>query len=248
MYFSIAVILAVCLPMFFIAISNNDNKSPYAIILRAMLATLTVLILFLAIINYIGDPLGKHFMNIAGEASKIMAGDKNITEQLGMGNFDYGEREQLFLDIYQGINILAPAFYVIFVSIMSYISYIVLYKIRKMSSSKLPVLSAVKYFTWPSDMMIGFFALIIISLLLGTNEAISELAVYQNLLQIFRAAFILQGISVYLFYAYTKRFPAAFKGIVLALLLVMGIGRTILFIMGLVDYVFGIRAKMLLKT
>lgn len=85
MYFSIAVILAVCLPMFFIAISNNDNKSPYAIILRAMLATLTVLILFLAIINYIGDPLGKHFMNIAGEASKIMAGDKNITEQLGMG-------------------------------------------------------------------------------------------------------------------------------------------------------------------
>lgn len=248
MYFGIAAILSVCLPIFFMAITDVKNKTPYTIILRGILATLAVLIAFLGIVAYAGEPLGKYFMEIAGETARIMASDENITAQLGLGDLDYEKREQLFLDLYGTINVLAPAFYVIFVSIISYASYIILYRIRGKVQSKLPQLPAPRYFTWPSDMMIGFFILIIISLFLGSKGVFAEMALYENFLQIFRAAFILQGIAVYLFYAHTKKFPAVWKGIVLGLLLVMGVGRTMLFILGLVDYVFGLRAKMLLKT
>ena len=248
MYFGIAVALILFLPIIVMSLTDIEKRSPYAIVLRGILVTFAALILFTGIAAYMGKPLGAIFMDAAAEAAKIVANDESVLDRLGLTAADIPDTERALLLIYGAVNALVPAFCLICVSISAYVSYIILFMLRGSSRFRLPQLPAVRYFTWPPDLMFGCLLLVIPALFINAASGLSGLAVYENFLTIFRVALEFQGIAVYLFYAYSRKFPLLLKGGVLAILLVTAFGRIFLLILGLIDYIFGLRAKMLLKT
>ena len=247
MYFSIIFALMIFLPVFVIPFFTEKKRAPYRVIMGAVIVTLAAVAVVLGVANLTGEPLNSQFMDRAETISRLVADDANASKMMGMSELDYMGRVEYLLLVYDMISKLMPAMCVILTSITAYFSYIILYKTPAKRRFEMSHLAALRYFSWSPKIIIATFFITIIAFLLDKTAIFGNLALYQNVILLFEAGLTLQGLAVYLFYAKLKKFSPIVKNVILVILLLTGIGRTALLIIGALDILFSLRTKIFLK-
>jgi uncharacterized protein YybS (DUF2232 family) len=81
-------------------------------------------------------------------------------------------------------------------------------------------------------------------MLISASGMIDNNMIFLNINYIFDFAFCIQGFSLILMFAYTKRIPKALAVIAIIVIYCTNLGQTVLMLAGFTDIVFGLKQRM----
>ena len=146
------------------------------------------------------------------------------------------ESFDLAISIFPSVILLAGA-------VTGYLEYLIFSKFVKNGEKGAWQMAKLREFSWPRNAVYGWLVMFLLSWITGLTGILDGDLVMVNIENLFQAAFALQGTSLLLMFCFMKRIPKGLAGMVAVLAWIIPFGKSILFLMGIADIMFGLRIR-----
>ena len=243
MYFTLILFVIILVPLPIIIIDGSRGNSSYKTILKSILASCIGVVIMFAAAAVSGTSLGQQFMDVVSEVARTLAGNEEMMKQVGMSDLSFAERVSTITSIYAVINNLLPGALIIMIMTVSYLEYRLMAFLSRSMKASLTPLPRFSGFGWPRNAMVGFLVIFVLSWIVGAIPAFRATYLYANIGMIFQFVFEIQGLAVMFFLVESKRAPKIIAVFLLLAIMITNIGRLIIFAIGIIDFIMGIRNK-----
>ncbi|MEG0829503.1 MAG: DUF2232 domain-containing protein [Anaerovoracaceae bacterium] len=244
MYLSLAIFVAIFLPIPVISRAIIKRVPPYRAILEGIVgaAVGTTLVFILAAAS------GNSIFSIMSESidymAKILASNQALIESLDMTKATQAEKIVFFTNFYGEAADAIPSVICIIAAVSGYIEYIILSKIIKPGGSSAFPMAKFRYFSLPRKSILGWAIIYLFSWGITALGIWPDNVLYLNVSGLFNFTFCLQGMAVVFTFCYRKRIHQAIAVIIIAFLFISGIGQIVLLLLGILDLVIGLKGRL----
>ncbi|MEG0430592.1 MAG: DUF2232 domain-containing protein [Anaerovoracaceae bacterium] len=242
MYIGILFAAMVVMPMNFIRRGIAFKVPPFQVISRSILWTGFGLLFILGISAAMGENVIDEIQQAYQVAAKTLAENGELAKQLGIDSLPLDERVKFISSIYDVVAQSLIAMLFTFSAIISFFEYKIFAKLKygEVPPSQKPL---IREFNLKPENLTGWFIIYLVVWLIKASGAyVGEIATL-NVNLLIESIFALQGISVICYAIYIKRKPIVLGGILCVALWLLPFGKQLLFILGLLEIVLGLKKR-----
>lgn len=224
------------------------GKNPYRGLLEGILsAIIGVIMVFVFSQAFTGLTIFERLDTILNNVSIADMNMSRTYEIFGLSKLDSSELETAMENMKEIMKLSIPGTIIVWASILSYVNYKTVSWLLYKSGKEVSMLPPFRDFSLPKSVMLGSILIYIFSYLAANMGLIDKDLIMFNIQMMFKFIFSIQGLAFIFYFGYIKRVPQLLTLIIVAVLITTGIGKTILFIVGLTDIALDIRKRILLK-
>jgi len=240
---SIAMLVAVILPIPTIIKSIKERVTPFRAVLNGVLSgTLGALIVMVAA-QFMGINAFDELFGVVDTMVKYMTENPDLAAMFGE-DVSKDKMVETLTYVYESSIKLLPGCMVVMSLIASYVEYIIFSKILRPGGLAPVPMTKMQEFDLPRRLVTLWCLVYIVALLLSQTDMFAESIIFLNLNMLFDLLFCLQGVSVIFMFCHTRRIPRVIPGILMVLIVVFGVGKNIVMLLGFVDLLFGLKYRM----
>ncbi len=240
---SLAMLAAVLLPIPAIIKSMKERITPFRAVLNGVLTGTLSALIVMVLGQMMGVNAFDELFNAVDSMVKMMSENADFAAMFG----EDVSKEQLadtLTVIYENSIKLLPGCMVIIALFASYIEYIIFSKFVKTDGVAAIPMTKMQEFDLPRRLITLWCLIYIIMLILSQTEALADSIIMMNVNMLFDMAFCLQGVSVIFMFCHTRKIPRLIPGVLMVMIIVFGIGKNIVMLLGFVDLLFGLKYRM----
>lgn len=128
-------------------------------------------------------------------------------------------------------------------AVVAYLEYIILSKFVRNGDKGAWQMARLREFSWPRSGIYGWLLIFVMSWMVGLTDFPDGDLVMLNVQNIFEAAFALQGTSLLLMFFFMKKVPRGLGPALAIFAWLIPMGKSVLFLLGIVDIMFGLRTR-----
>lgn len=243
MYIAILFVAMIVMPINFISRGITIKAPPFQIIARGVLWTGFGILLILFLSDMLGNNVIEGISKMYEEAAKTLAGNGDIAEQLGIDKMSEGERIKYIESIYEIMEKSLIAVLFTFSSIICFLEYKILTSIRFKGDVPANQKALIRELNLDGGTLTGWFLIYIVAWLVKMSGMyFGEIAVL-NVNILIESIFALQGISLLCYFIHMKQKPVVLAGVASGFLWLVPFGKQVLFVVGLLDIVLGLKKR-----
>lgn len=245
MYLTAVMIVVIFLPIPIMMREIIKGTNPYRAVLEGVIAVGMATMMLFIFSMAAGDPVGPAMEAAGRKMADALAGSDYFTETLGIGQLTVSEQKEVLSLIYLKGAHSVPSLILIIASIAAYFEYMLISGIMKRSGKNVSQLPKFRNFTMPRGAIFGWFVILILSYIMNATSLIADNILLENVETLFFFIFAVQGLSTLFMFFYSKRLSAALAVAAAIFIFWTSIGQMVLFILGLMDLTFGLKARLL---
>lgn len=228
-------------PAIYMAISKRVK--PYLAIGYGITAGAMTMLAIFALAFLFGESFGDQLNARIDQAVELIVQNKDVLANVGLNEISNAKAISLLTEMYKTMAMLLPSVLIILEAIVSYIEYTMLVKIRYAQTSGYKPYAYLRNYTLTNNDVIGWFIIYSISYLIKfAGIGIGEVAV-MNINIMVNAIISVQAVGLIFFVTYVKQRPRIFAIIISISLWIIPIGKSILFLLGVMDLIVNLRGK-----
>lgn len=239
----IAMLVAIFAPIVSIVKSINERITPFRAVLHGLLTGIVGALVVMVIGQFMGMNVFDELFVAVDEVIKKMTENPEMVAMLGDAAA-VDEFAQTMTYVYETSIKLLPSALCIVALIASYLEYIVLSKVLRPGGIAPIPMTKMQEFDLPRRLITLWCLVYIVMLILSQSEAFADSIILMNINALFDFAFCLQGISVIFMFCHTRKIPRAIPGVLMVLVLVFGLLKGVVMLLGFVDLLFGLKYRM----
>ena len=243
MFFNLLLIVMLFgpLPAIYSAISKRE-KPYFAIGYGITSGTLAILIIF-ALAFLMGQSFGSQMDTQIDNMVSVIVNNKEMLSAVGLEQVSSAKAVATLTDLYKSFAVLFPSVLIIFVTIISYIEYNIMVRVRYAQSSGYRPYAYLRNFALRNNDVMGWFLIYLVGYLMKfAGIGIGEIAV-MNINVLVNTVISIQAMGLIFFVTYVKQRPKIFAIIITVCLWLIPMGKSILFILGLFDLLLNLRGR-----
>lgn len=245
--FTTLLILAVLIvPVISILIGiKQSGTSPYRAVLNSILATMTVALVIVVAASISGHGLFDTYHNYAVEASKIIIGDGNLSQMVGVSDMTNAKATKAIIALYDQIFSGTPGYLLLITTLISYFDYCILSRI--FGGNRVTAMPKFREFTFPQGIVMAMVIMYFVAFFLSKSGMTGGETIYQNVNYLFDLVFIIQGASCIFMICHTKRWPKVLAVILIIICWNIYILREAIVLVGMFDLIFNFKGIIILR-
>lgn len=248
MYLEIALLVILILPLPIMAGVIKDGGRPFkTVAYGAVAAAAGVLAIFVAA-YFAGHNISEYLDKAIANAVDIVQQSPQAMDTLGLGDISAKEAEQTLTQMYSSVISFMPSAFLILAAAVSYIEYNILVRIKFRGKDQIKPFAYMRDFSLRPNDVIGWFLIYLVSYLLKAMDIGAAASLVLNINALVQAIVSLQGISLIFVFFYVRRINRIVPFIASAILWMMPLGRTVLFVLGVMDLLMNMRGRMNKET
>ena len=181
--------------------------------------------------------------NAVDSMVKMMSENADFTAMFGEDVSNEQMKDTLTI-IYENSIKLLPGCMVMIALLASYVEYIILSKFIKTDGITAIPMTKMQEFDLPRRLITLWCLIYIVLLILSGTEAFADSIIMMNVNMLFDLAFCLQGVSVIFMFCHTRKIPRLIPAVLMVLIIVFGVGKNIVMLLGFADLLFGLKYRM----
>lgn len=243
MYSNIMMLLILILPIPMLVNGLKRGENPYRVVLKgAVLSGVGIAFIFIAA-QLAGNGVGKEIDRVIDQVSRMLAGNDQMAQMMGLESDSRTERIAAYKKIYSAGADILPAVMLITAVIVSYIEGLIIGRLIKVNGRPLNPVPPIREFTLPRNTIMGWMLIFIASWILKAVGFSGGRMILANVNLLFEFTFALQGMALIFLFAYKKKIPKIVPVIAVIILWFTSIGQTIMFFAGILDLLLSLRAR-----
>lgn len=240
---SLAMLVAVIAPIPAIIKAMKERLTPFRAVLNGILTgTLGALIVMVAG-QFMGVNAFDELFSAVDTIVKMMTENPEMSAMFG-DDVSKDKMVETLTYVYESSIKLLPGCMVMIALIASYVEYIILSRIVKPGGLNPIPMTKMQEFDLPRRLVTLWCLVYLAALLLSQTDMFADSIIFMNLNMIFDILFCLQGVSVIFMFCHTRRVPRVIPGILMVLIVVFGVGKNIVMLLGFADLLFGLKYRM----
>lgn len=248
MYTLIIILIISFIPIPVMAKYMINGRNPYRGLLEGIMsAVIGVTMVFLFSQVFTGITIFERMDMILGNVKASDMYMTNMPQMFGLGKLSQDELQQAMDYSREIMKLSLPGFIIIAASVIAYINYKIVSWILKKSGQMVSLLPPFRLFVLPKSAMLGSVLIYLLSYITSSSGLVDKDLIMYNVQMLFGFIFSVQGLSFMFYYSYIKHFPKLITLIVAGICIILPLGQTFLFILGLTDVAFDLRKKILAK-
>jgi len=128
-------------------------------------------------------------------------------------------------------------------AVVAYLEYLILSKFVRNGDRGAWQMARLREFSWPRNGIYGWLLIFFMSWIVGLTGFPDGDLVMPNVQNIFEAAFALQGTSLLLMFFFMKNVPRGLGPVLAIAAWILPMGKSVLFLLGIADIMFGLRTR-----
>lgn len=240
---SLAMLVAVIFPIPTIIKSMKERVTPFRAVINGVLTGTLGALIVMVIGQMMGVNAFDELFKAVEPIVKMMSENADFVAMFGE-DVSKGEITETLTYVYENSIKLLPGCMVILSLFASYVEYIILSRIMKFDGMAPVPMTKMQEFDLPRRLITLWCLIYIVLLVLSQTDAFADSIIMMNVNMLFDMAFCLQGISVIFMFCHTRRIPRIIPAVLMVLILVFGVGRNIVMLLGFVDLLFGLKYRM----
>lgn len=248
MYTLIIILIISFIPIPVMAKYMINGRNPYRGLLEGIMsAVIGVTMVFLFSQVFTGITI---FERIDMVLEGVKVSDMymtNMPQMFGLENLTQDELQQAMDYSRKIMKLSLPGLIIISSSIVAYLNYKIVSWILKKSGKIVSLLPPFRLFVLPKSAVLGSVLIYLLSYIASNSGLVDKELIMFNIQMLFGFVFSVQGLSFMFYYSHIKHFPKWITLIIAGICIILPIGQTFLFILGLTDVAFDLRKKILAK-
>ena len=240
---SLAMLVAVLVPIPAIIKSMKERVTPFRAVINGVLAGSLGALIVMVIFQMMGVNAFDELFTAVDSMVKLMSENADFIAMFGE-DVSKEQMTETLTYVYENSIKLLPGCMVIIALFASYVEYIILSRFVKTDGLTAIQMTKMQEFDLPRRLITLWCLIYIVMLILSTTEAFEGSIILMNVNMLFDIAFCLQGISVIFMLCHTRRIPRVIPAVLMVLILVFGLCRNIVMLLGFVDLLFGLKYRM----
>ena len=240
---SLAMLVAVVLPIPSIIKSIKERVTPFRAVLNGVLSGILAALIVMVAGQMMGVNVFDQMFDAADEMIKTLSSDPNAKAMLAEG-VTMDQMIQTLTYVFETSVKMLPASLCIFALLASYVEYIILSRILKPGGVAPIPMTKIQEFDLPRRLVTLWCLIYLAALALSNTEGFADSIIFMNLMVLFNLAFFLQGVSVVFMFCSTRKIPRIAAVIFTVLMLFISIGGTLVRLLGFTDLLFGLKYRM----
>lgn len=240
---SIAMLVAVIMPIPTIIKSMKERVTPFRAVINGVLTGTLGALIVMVVFQMMGVNAFDELFNAIDPMVKMMSENADFAAMFGE-DVSQAQLEETLTIIYEGSIKLLPGCMVVIALCAAYVEYILLSKVLKFEGMAPIPMTKMQEFDLPRRLITLWCLIYIALLILSRTEMLADSIIMVNINMLFDLAFCLQGVSVIFMFCHTRRIPRVIPGLLMVLIVVFGLGRNIVMLLGFVDLLFGLKYRM----
>lgn len=240
---SLAMLVAVIVPIPAIIKSMKERVTPFRAVINGVLAGSLGALIVMVIFQMMGVNAFDELFTAVDSMVKLMSENADFIAMFGE-DVSKEQMTETLTYVYENSIKLLPGCMVIIALFASYVEYIILSRFVKTDGLTAIPMTKMQEFDLPRRLITLWCLIYIVMLILSTTEAFEGSIILMNVNMLFDIAFCLQGISVIFMLCHTRRIPRVIPAVLMVLILVFGLCRNIVMLLGFVDLLFGLKYRM----
>ena len=240
---SLAMLVAVLVPIPAIIKSMKERVTPFRAVINGVLAGSLGALIVMVIFQMMGVNAFDELFTAVDSMVKLMSENADFIAMFGE-DVSKEQMTETLTYVYENSIKLLPGCMVIIALFASYVEYIILSRFVKTDGLTAIPMTKMQEFDLPRRLITLWCLIYIVMLILSTTEAFEGSIILMNVNMLFDIAFCLQGISVIFMLCHTRRIPRVIPAVLMVLILVFGLCRNIVMLLGFVDLLFGLKYRM----
>lgn len=243
MFTTLTMLVAMLAPIPALISSIKQRVTPFRAVLQGLITGAVAALIVMVVADVAGSNVFDELYDSVNLMVETMVNDPNMKAMLGE-SMTTAEFEQLLLEVYSQAVQMIPGVIFLVAAIASYIGYIIFSKAYKPGGIKAIPMTPLREFDLPRNIAFVWLALYVLSMLITSTGMVNNNMIFLNINYIFDIAFCIQGISLILMFAYTKRIPKVLAVIAVIAIYFTNLGQTLLMLAGFTDIIFGLKQRM----
>lgn len=240
---SLAMLVAVLVPIPTIIKSMKERVTPFRAVINGVLSGTLGALIVMVIGQLMGVNAFDELFKAVDSMVKVMSENAEFAALFGE-DVSKDQLTEMLTVIYENSIKLLPGCIVIISLFASYVEYIILSRILKFDGLTPIPMTKMQEFDLPRRLVTLWCLVYIAMLILSKTDMFADSIILVNINMLFDIAFCLQGISVIFMLCHTRRIPRVVPGVLMVLILVFGLCRNIVMLLGFVDLLFGLKYRM----
>ena len=240
---SLAMLVAVIVPIPAIIKSMKERITPFRAVLNGVLTGTLGALIIMVLGQMMGVNAFDELFNAVDSMVKMMSENADFTAMFGEDVSNEQMKDTLTI-IYENSIKLLPGCMVMIALLASYVEYIILSKFIKTDGITAIPMTKMQEFDLPRRLITLWCLIYIVLLILSGTEAFADSIIMMNVNMLFDLAFCLQGVSVIFMFCHTRKIPRLIPAVLMVLIIVFGVGKNIVMLLGFADLLFGLKYRM----
>lgn len=245
MYLDLIVLAVLLFPVWGVTAMINKKAKPfYAVGIGAVFAGAGALTVMMVAVSS-GVSISDAINNYIEETVKILINNPQYMDMLNEMGVKTADASGYLTKTYEAVAQILPALIFIVAGIVSYIEYNLIVKLRYRKKDGYKPLAYIRNFSLNSEDVLGWFAIYCIGYLLHIIGISNASSVVMNINVMIEMIIALQGISFVMLVGNIKRIPKAIVVVILLIGWMIPVGKSVIFVIGMIDLIFNIRRRMI---
>lgn len=240
---SLAMLVAVIVPIPAITKSMKERITPFRAVLNGVLTGTLGALIVMVLGQMMGVNAFDELFNAVDSMVKMMSENADFIAMFGKDVSNEQMKDALTI-IYENSIKLLPGCMVMIALLASYVEYIILSKFIKTDGITAIPMTKMQEFDLPRRLITLWCLIYIVLLILSGTEAFADSIIMMNVNMLFDLAFCLQGVSVIFMFCHTRKIPRLIPAVLMVLIIVFGVGKNIVMLLGFADLLFGLKYRM----
>lgn len=243
MYLEIILIIIIAVPAFVMTGMTGKNKKPYGVVGAGTVSAGVGVLLVFVVAYLMGNSIGEYMEKAIKETVNILTENDMALEALGLGDMSQKDAAAGLTKIYSTMASLLPSVFIMMASVISYIEYNIIVRIKYRKGNQLKPFAYMRDFTLKPNDVIGWFLIYLAGYLLKAIGVGAAAALVMNINALVQAIISLQGIALIFVFFYTKKIGKIVPFLASVILWILPMGRTVLFMLGMLDLLLNMRGR-----
>lgn len=224
---------------------RQGGTSPYRVVLNSILATMTASLVVVVAASISGNGLFDAYHNYAVESSKIIIGDGNLSQLVGVADMTDAKATKVLIALYDRLFSGTPGYLLLITTAISYLDYCIFSRI--FGGNKALAMPKFREFTFPQSIVMAMVIMYFIAFFLSKSGMTGGETIYQNINYMFDLVFIIQGASCLFMICHTRRWPKVIAILLVIICWNIYMLREAIVIIGMFDLIFNFKGIMILR-
>lgn len=201
-------------------------------------------LIIVAMSSLLGNGIGSQITQNIDLMSGMLAENAEYAQIFGLDGMSSSEITDFYRQMYSQMAMMLPAVFIIWSGIISYTECAVSSRIIRRKNPEAKGIAPIREFSISRAGLIGWVVISLAAWLLNYADLFSFAeTVNVNIYLLFRAVFALQGISLIAYIFHMRGWPKVLCVILILILMVSGIGSTVLYVAGIADALVNLKSK-----
>lgn len=245
MYLDLIVLAIILFPIWGMTPLISKKAKPfYTVGIGAVFAAagaMTVMVVAVASGVSISDSIN----NYIDETVKVLTANPQYMEMMNSMGVKSADAADYLTNTYKTVAQILPALVFIIGGLVSYIEYNIIVKLRYRKSEGFKPLAYIRNFALKSEDVLGWFFIYCVGYLLHIAGFANASSIVLNINVMIEMVIALQGISLVMLVGHIKRIPKLLVGGILLVGWMIPVGKSVIFVIGMIDLIFNIRRRMI---